>query len=86
MYQVDREFTDVEIIDAFEEILKTILRGYNEPIRKEFYRKSVAEQVGYDVIVFMTKNNFIHTGQKSDQEKLELEGRNEQRKDYQRAD
>lgn len=86
MYQVDRDITDVEIIDAFYEIIGLLLKGYNEPIREGFSKKSRAEQVGYDLTMCLIRKDIIHVGQKEEQQKLELEDRNEQRKDYQRAD
>ena len=86
MYQVEREITDVEIIDAFYEIIDLLLRGYNEPIREGFNKKSRAEQVGYDLTMCLIRKDIIHVGKQDDQQKLELEDRNEQRKDCQRAD
>lgn len=86
MYQVEREITDVEIIDAFYEIIDLLLRGYNEPIREGFSKKSRAEQVGYDLTMCLIRKDIIHVGKQEDQQKLELEDRNEQRKDCQRAD
>ena len=86
MYQVEREITDVEIIDVFYEIIDLLLRGYNEPIREGFNKKSRAEQVGYDLTMCLIRKDIIHVGEQEVQQKLELEDRNEQRKDCQRAD
>lgn len=86
MYQVEREITDVEIIDVFYEIIDLLLRGYNEPIREGFKKKSRAEQVGYDLTMCLIRKDIIHVGEQEVQQKLELEDRNEQRKDCQRAD
>ena len=76
MYQVEREITDVEIIDVFYEIIDLLLRGYNEPIREGFNKKSRAEQVGYDLTMCLIRKDIIHVGQKEEQQKLELEGEN----------
>ena len=76
MYQVEREITDVEIIDVFYEIIDLLLRGYNEPIREGFSKKSRAEQVGYDLTMCLIRKDLIHVGQKEEQQKLELEGGN----------
>ena len=76
MYQVEREITDVEIIDVFYDIIDLLLRGYNEPIREGFSKKSRAEQVGYDLTMCLIRKDIIHVGQKEEQQKLELEDRN----------
>lgn len=86
MYQVERKITDVEIIDVFYEIIDLLLRGYNEPIREGFNKKSRAEQVGYDLTMCLIRKDIIHVGEQEDQQKLELEEINEKRKDCQRAD
>ena len=73
MYQIDREIQDIDVIDAFYGVIEIVLKGYNEPIRDGFNKKSRSEQIGYDVTNYLMENQFIHIGQNEAQHRLDLE-------------
>ena len=72
MRRTGRELTDVEIIDAFETIIDIILRGNNEPIRKEFEKYSRCTQIGYDIETSLKEADIIEPGENYRQEKLKV--------------
>ena len=72
MYKIDRERTDIEMIDSLEDIIEIVLRGYNEPIRADFSKKSRSEQIGFDVTNYLRAHDMIQIGKSESQRKLEL--------------
>lgn len=72
MQRTERQLTDVEMIDAFLEILSIIIKGYKDPIRPEFYKESRAGQVGYDIVEHLVREDILRPGKLDQQEKLKL--------------
>ena len=72
MYKIDRERTDIEMIDSLEDIIEIVLRGYNEPIRADFSKKSRSEQIGFDVTNYLRSHNMIQIGKAESLRRLEL--------------
>lgn len=72
MYKIDRERTDIEMIDSLEDIIEIVLRGYNEPIRADFSKKSRSEQIGFDVTNYLRAHDMIQIGKSESQRKLDL--------------
>lgn len=72
MYKIDRERTDIEMIDSLEDIIEIVLRGYNEPIRADFSKKSRSEQIGFDITNYLRAHDMIQIGKSESQRKLEL--------------
>lgn len=72
MYKIDRERTDIEMIDSLEDIIEIVLKGYNEPIRADFSKKSRSEQIGFDVTNYLRAHDMIQIGKSESQRKLEL--------------
>ena len=72
MYKTERERTDIEMIDRLEDIIEIVLRGYNEPIRADFNKKSRSEQIGFDVTNYLRSHNMIQIGKAESQRRLEL--------------
>lgn len=50
MHRINRELSDVEIIDTFFELLDLIVNIYNVPVRPEFLQSTRAAQLGHDMI------------------------------------
>lgn len=72
MFKTERERTDIEMIDSLEDIIEIVLRGYNEPIRADFSKKSRSEQIGFDVTNYLRSHNMIQIGKAESQRRLEL--------------
>lgn len=72
MFKTERERTDIEMIDSLEDIIEIVLRGYNEPIRADFNKKSRSEQIGFDVTNYLRSHNLIQIGKAESQRKLDL--------------
>lgn len=72
MRRTAKELTDVEIIDAFEDIIDIVLKGNNEPIRKDFERYTRCTQIGYDIEVTLKNADIIEVGENYRQEKLKI--------------
>lgn len=50
MQRVQREVTDVEMIDALNDIIDLIIENYDERVRPEFQKDSRAAQIGHDIV------------------------------------
>ena len=50
MQRVQREVTDVEMIDALNDIIDLIIENYDAPVRPEFQKDSRAAQIGHDIV------------------------------------
>lgn len=59
MQRCQRDLTDVEMIDALEEIIDISIRCYDEKIRKEFEDSSRCAQLGADVLNLLYKKQLI---------------------------
>lgn len=73
MQRSERELTDVEIMDAYEDILTLIESAYNSPVRKEFEKQSRCEQAGYDIITMLLKRRMLDPGIRDEQMNLSFE-------------
>lgn len=49
MQRTARELTDVEMIDALNDIIDIICECYNQPLREEFENETRATQIGKDI-------------------------------------
>ena len=61
MQRVQREITDVEMIDALEEIIDIIVDCYEHPVRDK-NTKFRAAQSGYDIQRCLLRRGLIRTG------------------------
>ena len=64
MQRTERELTDVEMIDALEEILDLIIEAYDKPLRKDFERQSRSAQFGYDILRMLIDKKILSVGNK----------------------
>ena len=62
MLRPQREVTDVEMIDALNEIIDIIIDCYNCPVREDFRKQSRSAQIGYDVQKCLLRYDLIRTG------------------------
>ena len=59
MQRVLREITDVEMIDALNEIIDLIIDCYDSPVRKEHEQDFRSTQIGHDIVKVLTKRDLI---------------------------
>ncbi len=59
MQRVQRQVTDVEMIDALEEIIDLIIDCYEHPVRKEHEKDARSTQIGHDIVKVLTKRDLI---------------------------
>ena len=64
MQRVQREITDIEMIDALNEILDLIIDCYEGPVRPEYEKVSRSAQIGHDIVRVMTKRDLLWRWQK----------------------
>lgn len=64
MQRVQREITDIEMIDALNEILDLIIDCYEAPVRPEYEKDSRSAQIGHDIVRVMTKRDLLWRWQK----------------------
>ena len=64
MHRVIREVTDVEMIDALNEIIDLIIDCYDDPVRPEHEKDSRAAQIGQDIVKVLTRRDLIWRWQK----------------------
>lgn len=62
MLRVQREMTDVEMIDALNGVIDIIIDCYQHPVRQDFEKSSRSAQIGYDVQRYLLDNNLIRVG------------------------
>lgn len=62
MLRVQRELTDVEMIDALNEIIDIIVDCYQHPVREHFQKSARSAQIGYDIQRSLLSRNMIKTG------------------------
>lgn len=68
----ERELTDIEMIDAFLDILDMAVSNSNDPIREEFKKTSRCDQLGYDLKRYLLEHKFVRLGDKYHQEVLDI--------------
>lgn len=59
MQRVIRDITDVEMIDALNEIIDLIIDCYDSPVRKEYENDCRSTQIGHDIVKVLTKRDLI---------------------------
>ena len=59
MQRTARELTDVEIIDAFEDIITLICDLYKRPVRREYQKASRAAQLGHDIVDHLMERDIL---------------------------
>ena len=62
MTRAQRDVTDVEMIDALNEIMDIVIDCYNHPVREEYKKSSRSAQIGYDVQRCLLSHDLIRTG------------------------
>lgn len=62
MLRPQREVTDVEMIDALNEIIDIIIDCYHYPVREDYRKSSRSAQIGYDVQKSLLRRDLIRTG------------------------
>lgn len=72
MRRTERELTDVEIIDTFEEIRDVMIANSQGEVLPQFQKESRMAQLGWRITQIMLKNEMMETGFKDPQEKLKV--------------
>ena len=62
MLRVQREMTDVEMIDALNGVIDIIIDCYQHPVREDFKKSSRSAQIGYDIQRYLMEHNLIRVG------------------------
>lgn len=62
MLRVQRDLTDVEIIDAFNDIIDIIIDCYHYPVRDDFKKTARSSQIGYDIQKYLLDHDYIRVG------------------------
>lgn len=62
MTRAQRDVTDVEMIDALNEVMDIIIDCYAYPVRDDFKKQSRAAQIGYDIQRCLLRHDLIRTG------------------------
>lgn len=62
MTRAQRDVTDVEMIDALNEIMDIVIDCYNHPVRDEYKKQSRSAQIGYDIQRCLLSHDLIRTG------------------------
>ncbi len=62
MTRAQRDVTDVEMIDALNEIMDIVIDCYNHPVREEYKKQSRSAQIGYDIQRCLLSHDLIRTG------------------------
>lgn len=71
MRRTERELTDVEMIDALEDVINIIIAGNHEPIRESFQKTSRCAQIGYDIEKRLVELKIMEFGPPEGQIRLE---------------
>ena len=62
MLRVQRDITDVEMIDALNEVIDIVVDCYQHPVREDFRKSSRSAQIGYDIQRCLLRHDLIRTG------------------------
>lgn len=73
MQRTDKELSDVEIIDAYFEILDLIVNTYRHPPRPDFIRQSRCAQLGYDLLRMSIDKGMIAPGGQDPQMRMDVD-------------
>lgn len=72
MRRVERELTDVEIIDTFEEIRDMMIANSEGEVLPQFQKESRMAQQGWRLTQIMLKHQMMEPGRWDPQEKLKV--------------
>ena len=70
MQRTERNPTESEKIEAFDEIVDIVIEGSNGPVRQGC--KSRAGMIGYDIQMCLLNRKILKPGKGNEQRKLEL--------------
>ena len=62
MIRVQRDVTDVEMIDALNEVIDIIVDCYQHPVSDHYQKSYRAAQIGFDIQRSLLSRNLIRTG------------------------
>ena len=62
MLRVQREMTDVEMIDSLNGIIDIVIDCYQHPVREDFKKSSRSAQIGYDIQRYLMEHDLIRVG------------------------
>ena len=62
MLRVQREMTNVEMIDVLNGVIDIIIDCYQHPVREDFKKSSRSAQIGYDIQRYLMEHNLIRVG------------------------
>lgn len=72
MRRTDRELTDVEIIDAFENIINIIIDNSEGEVLPQFKKESRAAQIGFLIQRLLLEAEIIEPGKPNYQRRLRM--------------
>ena len=62
MLRVQRDLSDVEMIDALNGVIDIIIDCYQHPVRDDFKKSSRSAQIGYDIQRYLMEHDLIRVG------------------------
>lgn len=62
MLRVQRDLSDVEMIDALNGVIDIIIECYQHPVRDDFKKSSRSAQIGYDIQRYLMQHDLIRVG------------------------
>ena len=62
MLRVQRDLSDVEMIDALNGVIDIIIECYQHPVRDDFKKSSRSAQIGYDIQRYLMEHDLIRVG------------------------
>lgn len=72
MRRTERELTDVDIIDAFEDIIDIIMASNNGEVEEPYRKESRCAQTGHKITAYLLKKDIIEPGEPIHQKELKL--------------
>jgi len=60
--RVQRELTDVEMIDALNGVIDIVIDCYQHPVREDYKKLSRSAQIGYDIQRYLLDHDLIRVG------------------------
>lgn len=72
MRRTERELTDVDIIDAFQEIIEIIIKSNQGEVEPPYRKESRCAQVGHKIETYLVRHQIIEPGEPVHQKELSL--------------
>lgn len=72
MRRTDRELTDVDIIDAFDDIIDIIIESNQGEVLPPYRKESRCAQVGHKIQTYLVREKIIEPGEPIHQKELNL--------------